>query len=249
MLTAGVRAGGLISLELQVPGLPALSTRVVGRPDGGSGRLELWVERTGPCTWHEGVLLLAAAPDARPARRAAVTDALGVLEELVVGDRRRAEAEVLADQAMDLAGMDSLTQLGNRRTWRRALDDESARAVRYEAETTIAVIDLDGLKRINDTHGHAAGDDHLLNAARAVKAASRNVDVVCRLGGDEFAVLAPETGAVGASRLAGRLLHAMGEAGVQASIGVATRQDGDLEQAWRDADSDMYEHKRRRALV
>ena len=249
VLTAALRAGGLISLELQVPGLPALSSRVVGLSDVGSGRLELWVERTGPCTWHEGVVLIAVAPDSRRARRSAVSDALGVLEELVVGDRRRAEAEVLADQAMDLAGVDSLTQLGNRRTWRRALDDEAARAVRYDAETTIAVIDLDGLKRINDTHGHAAGDAHLLNAARAVKAASRNVDVVCRLGGDEFAVLAPETGRVGAGRLATRLLHAMGEAGVQASIGVATRKDGDLEQAWRDADGDMYEHKRRRALV
>ena len=248
-MTSAVRGAGLTSLELQVSGLPALSTRVVCPSAEPGGRLEVWVEEVERCSWHDGLLVIAVAPDSRAGRRAVVRDALSVLEELLVCDRRRADAEVLADQAMDLAGVDSLTQLGNRRTWRRALDDEAARAVRYEAETTIAVIDLDGLKRINDTHGHAAGDAHLLNAARAVKAASRNVDVVCRLGGDEFAVLAPETGTLGASRLATRLLHAMGEAGVQASIGVATRRDGDLEQAWRDADSDMYEHKRRRTLV
>ena len=249
VLTAALRAGGLVSLELQVVELPPLSTRVVAPSAARAERLEAWMETADRCTWHEGMLLIAVAPDARPVRRAVVADALSILEELVVGDRRRAEAELLADHAMDLAGIDSHTQLGNRRTWRRALDDEAARAVRYDAETTIAVIDLDGLKRINDSQGHAAGDAHLLNAARAVKAASRNVDVVCRLGGDEFAVLAPETGADGARRLATRLLHALGEAGVQASIGVATRRDGDLEQAWRDADSDMYEHKRRRALV
>lgn len=249
VLTAAVRAGGLVSLELQAAELPMLSTRVVGATAERVARLELWLATAERCTWHEGLTLIAAAADARTVRRAVVADALTILEELVVGDRRRAEAELLADHAMDLAGVDALTQLGNRRTWRRALDDEAARAVRYDAETTIAVIDLDGLKRINDSQGHAAGDAHLLNAARAVKAASRNVDVVCRLGGDEFAVLAPETGAEGARRLASRLLQALGEAGVQASIGVATRHDGDLEQAWRDADSDMYEHKRRRALV
>lgn len=249
VLTAAVRAGGLVSLELQASQLPVLCTRVVGATAERTGRLELWIENAERCTWHDGLMVVAVAPDSRPVRREVVADALGILEELVVGDRRRAEAELLADHAMDLAGVDAHTQLGNRRTWRRALDDEAARAVRYAAETTVAVIDLDGLKRINDSQGHAAGDAHLLNAARAVKAASRNVDVVCRLGGDEFAVLAPETGALGASRLASRLLHALGEAGVQASIGVATRRDGDLEQAWRDADSDMYEHKRRRALV
>lgn len=249
VLTAALRAGGLVSLELQVAELPTLSTRVVPAAAVRAGRLDAWVESIERCTWHEGMLLIAVAPDSRAVRRAVVADALSILEELVVGDRRRAEAELLADHAMDLAGVDSHTQLGNRRTWRRALDDEAARAVRYDAETTIAVIDLDGLKQINDSLGHAAGDVHLLSAARAVKAASRNVDVVCRLGGDEFAVLAPETGEEGARRLASRLLQALGEAGVQASIGVATRRDGDLEQAWRDADIDMYEHKRRRALV
>lgn len=249
VVTTALRAGGLTSLELQVCELPALSTRVVGANADPAASFELWVETAERCTWHEGILLIAVAPDARPVRRAVVADAHSILQQLVVGDRRRAEAELLADHALDLAGVDSLTHLGNRRTWRRALDDEAARAVRYDGATTIAVIDLDGLKHINDTRGHAAGDVHLLNAARAVRAAARNVDVVCRLGGDEFGVLAPETGVHGAGRLATRLLRALGEAGVQASIGVATRCDGDLERAWRDADSDMYEHKRRRALV
>ena len=67
--------------------------------------------------------------------------------------------------------------------------DEAARAVRYDAETTIAVIDLDGLKRINDTLGHPEGDRAIRDAAEVIRASFRDSDVVARLGGDEFAVL------------------------------------------------------------
>ena len=248
-LTSATRAARLTTLELRGPGMPELATLVRRDPARTGDELALWVTAVEAGSWHGGLVLVATAPDAEPHRRTVVTDAAAVVDELVVADRRRLQAELLANRAIDLAGLDALTQLGNRRTWRRALDEESARAVRYDAETTIAVLDLDGLKRINDSQGHAAGDRHLLKAADAVKAASRSVDIVCRLGGDEFAVLAPETGREGAGRLATRLLEAMTSAGVAASIGVATRSDGDLDRAWQEADSEMYAQKRQRSLV
>ena len=246
LLTSAVHAAGLTTLELQVCGLPEVSLLVRTDSSDPVSELAVWPTLLPPCAWHDGVLLIATAPRADAARRAAVHDVATVIAELVVSDRRRAEAEELASRAIELAGVDALTGLGNRRTWRRALDEEAARATRYARSSAIVVVDLDGLKRINDDSGHAAGDAHLQRAAAAVRAASRSVDVVCRLGGDEFGVLAPETGPEGASRLASRLRAELDAAGVEASIGVSTTADGDLEQAWQLADGEMYLHKRRR---
>lgn len=246
LLTSTVTAAGLTTLELQVCGLPELTLLVRTSCPTPLAELTVWPTILSGCAWYDGLLLVATAPRADAARRAAVHDVATVIGELVVADRRRVEAEDLATRAIELAGVDALTGLGNRRTWRRALDEEAARATRYARWSAVVVLDLDGLKRINDERGHAAGDAHLQRAAGAVRAASRSVDVVCRLGGDEFGVLAPETGPEGAARLASRLRTELDGAGVQASIGVATTSDGDLERAWHLADGEMYLHKRRR---
>ena len=246
VLTSTVSAADLTTLELQAAGVPELSLMVRTGSPGPFHELAVWPTVLPPCAWHDGLLLVATARSADPARRVAVRDAATFIGELLIAERRRAEAESLANRAIELAGVDALTQLGNRRTWRRALDEESARATRYPRSTSVVVVDLDGLKRINDEQGHAAGDLHLQRASAAVRAASRTVDVVCRLGGDEFGVLAPETGPEGASRLASRLRAELSSAGVEASIGVATTTEGDLEQAWHNADGEMYHHKRRR---
>ena len=249
LMTATVGAMRLTTLELQVCALPELALLVRGGPPGEVRELVVWPTLLPPCAWYEGLLLVATAPQADLPRRAAVHDLATLIGELVVADRRRVEAEELASRAIELAGADALTGLGNRRTWRRALDEEAARATRYPRSTSIVVLDLDGLKVINDEQGHAAGDAYLQRAGGAVQAASRSVDVVCRLGGDEFGVLAPETAHDGASRLASRLRAELEKAGVRASLGVATTADGDLEQAWHLADSEMYLHKRRRQPV
>lgn len=247
LLTSTVGAARLTTLELQVGGVPELSLLVRTCSPDPLPELAVWPTVIAPGVWHDGLLLIATAPRADAARRVAVHDVATVVGELLASDRRRMEAEELASRAIELAGVDALTGLGNRRTWRRALDEETARATRYARSSAVVVVDLDGLKRINDEQGHAAGDAHLQQAAAAVRAASRSVDVVCRLGGDEFGVLAPETGPEGASRLASRLRAELDSAGVQASIGVATTCDGDLEKAWHLADGEMYLHKRRRA--
>jgi diguanylate cyclase (GGDEF)-like protein len=247
VLTATVSSADLITLELQVCGLPQLALLVRSRSTAPRTDLALWPTLIGPGAWHDGVLLVAAAAAADAARRVAVHGAATLVADLIIAERRRVEAEALASRAVELAGVDALTGVGNRRTWRRALDEEAARASRYDRESTVVVVDLDGLKGINDADGHAAGDAHLQRAAAAVRAASRSVDIVCRLGGDEFGVLAPETGAEGAVHLAARLCTHLDEAGVQASLGVATATDGDLERAWNQADQEMYLHKRGRS--
>src|SRR3954452_17239767 len=83
----------------------------------------------------------------------------------------------------------------NRRAFVAALHRESARNRRFPRPLTLAYLDVDDFKRINDTQGHAAGDALLLAVAQLMENSVRDVDSVGRLGGDEFAILMPETDA------------------------------------------------------
>lgn len=245
VLAGTCRTADLTTLGLRAAGRPELSLQVHGGQPA-QQTLWSWPVVVPACEWHGGLSLVATAPLADPARRSAVTDAAGLVADLLVVHERRAAAEKVAARALDQAGRDALTGLGNRRAWRRALDHESLRGKRYGGESSVVVLDLDGLKAVNDQHGHAAGDLHLQLAAEAMRSAARTVDVLCRLGGDEFAVLAPATGADGAARLAGRLRDGLSDAGVAVSVGTATSPDGDLDEVWRAADAAMYVDKRRR---
>jgi diguanylate cyclase (GGDEF)-like protein len=93
-----------------------------------------------------------------------------------------------------LSRTDSLTGLANGRGFYEAAGSEIARAARYRHPLTLAYIDLDDFKAVNDRFGHAQGDELLVMVARTLQHATRATDVVGRLGGDEFAVLFPETG-------------------------------------------------------
>ena len=249
VLTAAVSSADLISLELRVCGLPQLSVIALSRSSGAapSSGLVLWPTVIDGCAWHDGLVLVASAVSSDARRRVAVHGAATLVADLLIGERRRLDAEARASHAIELAGVDALTGLGNRRTWLQALDVEGERAKRYARSSTVVVVDLDDLKKINDQYGHTAGDTHLQRAAVAVREASRSIDVVCRLGGDEFGVLAAETGPEGARQLAERLGAQLSSARVRASLGVATAEDGDLERAWDLADQEMYQHKRSRS--
>ena len=168
------------------------------------------------------------------------------LSEIVLAEHRVAVATARAEQAEALAATDALTGLGNQRAWWERIAEEDARIHRSESPAVIAVIDLDGLKQVNDEQGHLHGDLLLRVAALTLRDAVRTCDHLARVGGDEFAVLAvdydgrPEV-------LLERLSAALEAAEIEASIGVATHLPGStLIEAYARADEAMYEAKRRR---
>ncbi len=167
-----------------------------------------------------------------------------VLErDLVVG-----QIERRSQQLEDLAMLDGLTGLPNRRAWDGALAREEQRCQRFGHPAAIVSVDLDGLKHTNDTHGHEVGDDLLRRAATALHSAIRVHDTAARTGGDEFALLAAECAADDVPALVSRVTDAFADAGIDASIGYGARRpgSGSLEAAWRAADADMYRSKANR---
>jgi diguanylate cyclase (GGDEF)-like protein len=103
-----------------------------------------------------------------------------------------AKVESLASEVYKLAALDQLTGLYNRRSGEQRLAQEISRAQRHGRPLTVLLMDLDGLKQVNDKHGHAAGDIVLKGFAERVQRAIRGSDLAVRLGGDEFMVLLPE---------------------------------------------------------
>jgi diguanylate cyclase (GGDEF)-like protein len=103
-----------------------------------------------------------------------------------------AKVESLTGEVYKLAALDQLTGLYNRRSGEQRLAEEIIRAVRHQRALTVLLLDLDGLKQINDKLGHAAGDLLLTSFAERLQKAIRGSDLAVRLGGDEFMVLLPE---------------------------------------------------------
>lgn len=168
----------------------------------------------------------------------------GLLGTLLSHELRLADEVRRAERAERAAHTDPLTGVGNRRAWDAALAAEEDRAARYGVPVAVVAIDLDGLKRINDTAGHDVGDQLLRNAAAVLRERSRVVDVVARLGGDEFGLLLPETDREGAATVVAALRAALTAAGVAASCGIAVRRGSEgLAGAWHEADAAMYADK------
>jgi diguanylate cyclase (GGDEF)-like protein len=143
------------------------------------------------------------------------------------GSRDRLEAE--RDAMVELTVTDPLTGLYNRRFLEEQMRILHSGAARRRGSFSVLAIDVDGLKRLNDEHGHAAGDAALAAIAAVLRNAVRRSDVVARTGGDEFVVLAPEMAIAQAADLASRLVRAVaaGAAGpgprlAGVSIGVAS---------------------------
>jgi diguanylate cyclase (GGDEF)-like protein len=104
---------------------------------------------------------------------------------------------------------DPMTQLYNREYFGQRLGEEMRRALRSAEPLTVAMIDMDRLKEINDTYGHAAGDSAIQAVASAIRHTCRRADVPCRFGGDEFAVILPETDKMQARVFAERLMRSL----------------------------------------
>ncbi|WP_127783012.1 sensor domain-containing diguanylate cyclase [Rhodococcus sp. X156] len=208
-----------------------------------------------PVPDEAGGVLVAAHTDADPRGFTAlrqelarqVADAAGVVLHTAA---LREELRASAAEHASTARRDPLTRLGNRLAF-----DEALVAAQQQVDdgrhVTVLTVDLDGLKQVNDTYGHAAGDQLLRRCADVLRQHSRAEDVCVRLGGDEFAVLMPHAGDMAQHRLVtlSELLGG-GDAGsgrVSGSVGMATAAPGtSVADAVREADSAMYAAKRAR---
>lgn len=150
-------------------------------------------------------------------------------------------------QARHEAQVDFLTGLYNRRGWESMLAAEEEHCKTFGSPALVMVMDLDNLKQINDSRGHAYGDQLLCQAANCLKRAVRTSDVVARLGGDEFAVLMVEFKAIDKDQLVSRVQTPLRQIGISASIGWAVRSPQmTLTETVQQADAQMYLCKRQR---
>lgn len=170
-------------------------------------------------------------PAARVVELGSVIAAGAVIGVLIVTLKERLD-EALGRLRL-LATRDPLTGALNRRAFQEALDGAVARAVRSSGACAVAILDIDHFKRINDEHGHAAGDEALRHLVTLIGRRARAGDVLGRLGGEEFGVLLDGADAAGAQRYAQDLRAALADARrddvppFTISVGVAELADGD----------------------
>ena len=156
-----------------------------------------------------------------------------------------------------LAEHDPLTRLYNRRAFNQRLRVEATRARRYGTPFALVVLDVNGFKRINDRHGHLAGDAALARVADLLSHQMRAPDAAFRIGGDEFALILTEIELDAVSPVVHRIAAHLAEVStadghtVTASVGVAVFGGAvqDEEALLRSADAAMYAAKRAGELV
>jgi diguanylate cyclase (GGDEF)-like protein len=169
--------------------------------------------------------------------------------------QRESAERVRAVRAEERASHDGLTGLYNHRTFYSLLNDEIVRTQRYKHPLSLLMLDIDRFKRVNDTHGHQAGDAILKGLSDLLGKQARATDRVCRYGGEEITVILPETEAAAAMIIAERLRAAVERqsfdidggktVGITVSIGVATYPQpvDTMEQLVKAADTAMYAAK------
>ena len=238
----------LVLLDLFLPGLDGFGALTGLRRD--------------PKTAEVPVIFLSAQGDAETKSQGLSLGAADYLakpfsaQELLARVDRTLRLTAQKEHFRALAQTDGLTGLPNFRSFHARLEEEVARADRYAHPLSCAMVDLDGLKEINDRLGHAAGNRAILGLADAVREELRDTDFAARYGGDEFVVLLPQTNAAAAGqfaeRLRRRLLEVSQAAGlpVRASIGVAALSPDEVgapeaaEDLLRRADEALYKAKR-----
>ncbi len=172
-----------------------------------------------------------------------------MLSGVLAAELRAVEAERQKERAIAEAETDPLTGLFNRAGWDRMIQSEEDRCKRYGDSAFVVLVDLDGLKAINETLGFEAGDKLIRRTAKVLRKSVRECDVVARLSADKFGILGTPCNPVVAEQILQRLRKTLERAGVRASLGMATRVPalhlGDL---CNEADQLMYGEKTARKL-
>jgi len=164
-----------------------------------------------------------------------------------------AELKTLYHMEWQLSRVDNLTRISNRLGFHEIVTAEMNRAQRFGQPVTLAYLDLDGFKQVNDKWGHAVGDRVLVSVARTMRKVLRQTDAVARMGGDEFAFIMPNTGKDAAghalSKISAALTGAMRQHRwpVTFSMGAVTflTPPGSIEEMIKRADELMYSAKRK----
>lgn len=182
-----------------------------------------------------------------------VVDVEELISEISVLRGKVAQLQERIEQLDLLAHEDSLVDLPNRRGFMRALERLIDRVARYQEKAALLFVDVDGLKLINDTLGHRAGDEALSQVARLLVSGVRKSDLVARIGGDEFAILLGYANEDSARETASRLVKMIaasefeyeGQAlPLSVAIGAAGIENDDTpETALARADQEMYRRK------
>jgi diguanylate cyclase (GGDEF)-like protein len=164
-----------------------------------------------------------------------------------------ARLEARVEQLDELAHQDSLISLPNRRGFMRELDRVIDRSQRHGDSAAMLFVDLDGLKIINDSFGHRAGDEALIQVAELLVGGVRRSDCVARIGGDEFGILLDRADEASAQETAARLadmiaqcefFHEGDALPLSVAIGLAMiRGEDDAETVMSRADAEMYKRK------
>ena len=180
-------------------------------------------------------------------------DAQQLVEEIARLRGQVAQLQQRVEQLDHLAHQDSLIDLPNRRGFLRELERLIARVSRYDAKGAMLYVDVDGLKAINDSFGHRAGDEALIQVAGLLASGVRKSDVCARIGGDEFAILLENADEASAHETAARLIdqiaccelmHDGNELPLSVAIGVALIESSDTaESVMARTDEEMYRRK------
>jgi len=172
-----------------------------------------------------------------------------LLGTVLFADLKAAKQARLLERSQQAARTDVLTGLLNRHGWEQSVATEEARAKRYGSPACVLIVDLDGLKQVNDTKGHVHGDALIRSASNSIRSVLRENDIVARIGGDEFAILGIECDAEGCEAIFKNVTNALLSNGISASVGKAQRDHRlGLFETIAAADRAMYVAKAKRRM-